>query len=372
VNDEQLALLLEDPERLDAAAWAEALAEVRADPRRLREQARVDEQLARLLDPGRADLAAAVAQRLQGASRARFVRRVVRSSRPRGWWAPALAANLVLAAILLWLALPRTETVAAGGEIAFAGGRVAVGLDGAWRSGSPPRLLTGRAVLDVHEPCTVAVPGGQVRVLGTRFSLQADDAGTLVAVERGRVAVEGAAATILGAGQQARLSAAGVVGPILDRLLTFLPTDVVARRGDFATWESALTAGPDGFELASFIATGYGWTGVRVVPQRANAGRPDLTVILRYRLLHPRPDVRLQVMNREQDLNYHLARYLPGSAGVWHAVAVPLVELEAIAPEPRAWQTGEHVEEILLYVAGEHGDVLRLADVSLALPAGGR
>jgi hypothetical protein len=209
-------------------------------------------------------------------------------------------------------------------------------------------------------------------VLGTRFSLQADDAGTLVAVEHGRVAVEGASATILAAGQQARLSGDGVVGPVLDRLLAFSPADAVARRGDIITWQSPLATGPDGPELASFVETGYGFTGVRIVPRHAEASRPDLTIVLRYRLLRARPDVRLQVKNREQGLNYRLPSFLPGAAGVWHAVTVPLAALAVVAPDARTWQAGERIADILLYVAGEHGDVLRLADVSLALPAVGR
>lgn len=77
-------------------------------------------------------------------------------------------------------------------------------------------LLRGEAFFDVvadpARPFAVAGPGGQARVLGTRFNLRIDGPGMVAAVEEGVVAVTPAAspgaALTLTAGQTARIEAA--------------------------------------------------------------------------------------------------------------------------------------------------------------------
>lgn len=99
------------------------------------------------------------------------------------------------------------------------GGRITVQVDGALRidAQSPAHrlhLLQGVCTIDIPpipggHPFAVVTPHARVEVLGTRFQVRADDAGSDVAVERGRVRVRGADGTDrqLGAGERLRTAA---------------------------------------------------------------------------------------------------------------------------------------------------------------------
>ncbi|WP_296331676.1 FecR domain-containing protein [Reyranella sp.] len=126
----------------------------------------------------------------------------------RRWLMPA--AVVALAAVIGWSVLPgallrlQADHVTATAELRtiglLDGSTVTLGPDSAISVTFSPRerqvrLIKGEAFFEVaadrNRPFKVATPWAQASVLGTRFEVCLDDAGTKVAVEEGHVLVEG-------------------------------------------------------------------------------------------------------------------------------------------------------------------------------------
>ena len=127
---------------------------------------------------------------------------------------PVAAAAVMLVAAIVdpGQAPPPLEHITAPGEMTTVrladGSIVRLGESSRLRIGRPDRhvWLEGQAFFAItrhpDRPFVVATPAGRVRVLGTRFSLRADEDTLSVAVVEGRVAVEGEMGTReLGAGE---------------------------------------------------------------------------------------------------------------------------------------------------------------------------
>lgn len=210
-DDELLAALVEDPDALDAADWERALALASADPARLRRHLRLDELLGRALDPGRADLHAAIRHRIEHPVQSgRFVAKVARSAalgrrgRPREnrrstiiFSSLAALAALVALIVGIWTWEPsasvRTLSAAEPAAIAtLRAGSLETRRDGvALAIAAGSRLVAGEAMVVGAHGAAIAYADGTTLALvpGSRLSFAADtsDRGLLAELASGAI-----------------------------------------------------------------------------------------------------------------------------------------------------------------------------------------
>lgn len=366
---------VEDPEGLSAAAWARLETALAADValrRRLVLERRLHERLSRLHDPGRGDLGPVLAHRLAHASdHPRFVRGVLRRSSRRGrvrrWPLLPLAAAALLVLSLGWWALrpaPDPRWISGPASVALAGGGTAELEPGArWRNEATPFLERGKVSLEVAPrsaaPFVLRTPQASITVLGTRFRVEVDE-DTAVAVQRGRVRLEGATGTPIELTAGGRGRCAGGA-PRSERILfaSGFAADEPATILTGSTSPRDPSERPDPCVAAGvYVADEGPRVAVAVsIPQTGFLRyEPGLQVHFRWWGEPALGAVQLLVWDMDQQRNYHVT--LEPADGTWQQVSLPFARLQPFAglprPELRA-QPGDRLQGVTVIGSSAKG-----------------
>lgn len=403
-DDEILAQALEDPDRLDDGAWTTLVAELRRDPgarAELRALLRLDQRIARSV--GRAIPATRRCFPSHSRTRRPTSRRLRVRARSSPWLMAMATAAVLAIAVLAWMQLqPQPAPTSSGIMLIQAGAERSVAPGERLGAGVPVTVrwpdgttvaLSATAIARVESAERMRLDSGfcraevvpraarrfsivtaqaDVTVLGTAFTVAYTEAATEVSVERGLVLVQGSAGgqVELGTATATRIAAGKPPEPRRQRWPSFIPTDIIARRGELFTPNATLAVGPDGLELASaYQYPETKTTGIRLVPAVPIRVVPGLRLHLRYRATRPLTSVTVQCANDAQAQNFQLSLPIPPADGSWFQTSI---EVATLTPNLRQtpWKTGETIGNLLL--ASEQPqtteDILRLGDFAFSAP----
>ncbi len=403
-DDDVLAQALEDPDRLDDGAWTTLAAELRRDPgarAELRALLRQDQRIARGV--GRAIPATRRGVPTPTRTHRPTSRRIRTRTRSSPWFMVMATAAVLAIAVLAWMQLQPQPTptssgimlIQASAERSVAPGeRIAAGVPVTvrWQDGTTVALSataiarvesTERMRLDagfcraevvprVAQRFSIVTAQADVTVLGTAFTVAYADAATEVSVERGLVRVQGSAGgqVELGAAAATRIAAGKPPEPRRQRWPSFIPANIIARRGELFTPNAGLAAGPDGPELASaYQYRETQTTGIRLVPATPIRYVPGLRLHLRYRAIRPLTSVTMQCANDAQGQNFQAVLPLPPADGSWFQTSIEVADLIPVLRQT-PWKTGETMGNLLLTSEQPQTteDVLRLGDFAFSTP----
>jgi hypothetical protein len=318
-----------------------------------------------------AQAAALARQRVEAAlgalapsARRRSVATIRRRIQPRRWpWFAAAAAAVAVATILAWPTDP--------GRLGD-GSRVATEAGAAWRSeatttGPLIHLDAGRIIVNAAPQTpgsrlAVRTREAEVSVVGTGFSVAAMTTGTLVEVERGRVAVRGRriADQELTAGGRLLIPAAG---GWRSRIV-----DQAGLRSDPIAWWLGTIEDRDGSPALALVPGDEGtWVGVRARLRGTYVVAAGDRLVLG---LHARRSVTVAIQ-AELDVPPGAPRFavhqVPLVAGE-NRIAVPWSDLLATSGDKRRVAPGDRIQVLLLHADSADRGVAALRELTIDDP----